>query len=57
MEQPALVAWAEVLRGASDAEVRGPLWDFPPDARPAVLHERRVRFQIDDEPIGDPEYS
>jgi hypothetical protein len=57
MEQPALVAWAEVLRGASDAEVRGPLWNFPPDARPAVLHERRVRFQIDDEPIGDPEYS
>lgn len=57
MEQLDLFGWAEILRGASDAEVRGPLWGFPPEARNAVLHERRRRFQIDDEPIGDPEYS
>jgi hypothetical protein len=57
MDQGALFDWATALRGASDETVRAPLWDFPPEARPAVQHERRVRFQIDDEPIGDPEYS
>lgn len=55
--QLALIGWAEVLRGASDEEIRRPLWTFRPEVRPAVLHERRRRFQIDDEPVGDPEYS
>lgn len=49
--------WSGLLRGASDEEIRRPLWEFPPAARPAVQHERRVRFRIDDEPIGDIEYS
>lgn len=53
----ALISWAEVLRGEADETIRRPLWTFPPKARPAVLHERRRRFQIDDEPVGDPEYS
>lgn len=47
--------WANFLRNAFDANVRRPLWDFPPLARPAVIHERRVRFGVHDE-IGDPEY-
>jgi hypothetical protein len=54
---PTRTQWAGLLRGASDAEIRRPLWEFPPEARPAVQHERRARFQMDDEPIGDPEYS
>jgi len=45
------------LVNASDALIRRPLWEFSPEQRPAVLHERRRRFQIDDEPIGDPEYN
>jgi hypothetical protein len=53
----ALIDWATVLRGESDETIRRPLWTFPADLRPSVLHERRRRFKIDDEPIGDPEYS
>lgn len=49
--------WARALAEAPDETVRAPLWVFPPEARQAVLHERRRRFQIDDEPIGDAEYS
>jgi hypothetical protein len=49
--------WAVALKGASDEAIRGPLWRFPPEAAKAVQHERRVRFNLDDEPIGDPEYS
>lgn len=45
------------LRTLADADIRGPLWNWPPDVRPAVQHERRRRFQWDDEPIGDVEYS
>ncbi|AUG87297.1 hypothetical protein HOS59_gp33 [Streptomyces phage Rowa] len=49
--------WARALAGADDETVRLPLWTFPPEAVPYVMHERRVRFQWDDEPIGDPEYN
>ncbi len=49
--------WAQALRGADDTTVRAPLWCFPPEAVPHVQHERRVRFQWDDEPIGDHDYS
>lgn len=45
------------MRDESDETIRRPLWEFPPEQRQAVLHERRRRFKIDDEPIGDPEYS
>jgi hypothetical protein len=48
-------AWAQVMRGASDESVRAPLWLYPPEARLAVIHERRVRFGVQEE-TGDPEY-
>lgn len=50
---------AELLRGASDAELSGPLWWWPVADRPAVLSERAKRgiLQIDPEPIGDSEYT
>lgn len=48
---------AESLRAASDETVSLPLWDFSPEMRKDVLHERRVRFQNVEEEIGDPEYS
>jgi hypothetical protein len=51
------INWAAVLAGADDETVRQPLWSFPPEAAKAVIHERRRRFQMDDEPTGDPEYS
>lgn len=49
--------WARALAGAADETVRAPLWVFPPEAIPHVQHERRVRFGMDDSPIGDPEYT
>jgi hypothetical protein len=51
--------WAHALKGASDEQVGGPLWRYPPDAIPAVMHERRKRniLQNDPEPSGDSEYS
>lgn len=52
-----LIPAGETLRSASDELIRRPLWEFSADERPAVLHERRRRFKIDDEPVGDPEYS
>ncbi|MCR8576446.1 hypothetical protein [Streptomyces sp. Isolate_219] len=42
---------------AHDDFVRQPLWLFDPAERPAVIAERRRRFGIADEEIGDPEYS
>ncbi|AFU62221.1 hypothetical protein TG1_26 [Streptomyces phage TG1] len=46
--------WAGALRGAYDETVRLPLWEFPPEAVPFVLRERRRRFGITEE--FDPEY-
>lgn len=48
---------ARLMRDSSDAAMRKPLWEFHPYHVPFVQHERRVRFQWDDEPIGDPQYS
>jgi len=44
------------MRGASDESVRAPLWLYPPEGRPAVLRERRVRFGVFDSDDFDPEY-
>jgi hypothetical protein len=51
--------WARALAEATDETVGSGLWNFPPDARPAVLSERRKRniLQGDPEPTGDPEFS
>jgi hypothetical protein len=49
--------WARALAGAADETIRAPLWVFPFEAIPHVQHERRVRFGMDDSPIGDPEYT
>jgi hypothetical protein len=49
-------AWALVMRGASDEAVRAPLWQYPPEARLAVLHERRRRFGVPTRDDIDPEY-
>ncbi|MFI6861312.1 hypothetical protein ACIBKZ_15655 [Streptomyces sp. NPDC050421] len=57
LDESAPYDWVSALRGADDDTVRSPLWGFPPEARPAVIHERRVRFGIDDDETGDPEYS
>lgn len=57
LDQSAPYDWARAFQGASDETVRRPLWEFPPEARAAQMHERRRRFKFDDEPIGDPEYS
>lgn len=48
--------WTRALRGATDETVKAPLWEFPPEARLAVLHERRVRFGVPTEDDFDPEY-
>ncbi|QAX94023.1 hypothetical protein SEA_EURATIS_28 [Streptomyces phage Euratis] len=48
--------WARALRGAEDVTVSSPLWGFPPEARLAVLHERRVRFGVPSRDDFDPEY-
>lgn len=48
--------WARALRETDDETVKRPLWEFPPDARLAVLHERRVRFGVPTEEDFDPEY-
>ncbi|MGW3932839.1 hypothetical protein ACWECC_32810 [Streptomyces microflavus] len=41
--------WARALKGAADDTVASPLWDFPPEARKAVIHERRRRFGVNDD--------
>jgi hypothetical protein len=48
--------WARALFRADIETVRRPLWEFPPEARTAVLHERRVRFGIPTQDDFDPEY-
>lgn len=50
-------SWANALRTFQDVEIASPLWGYPPEARIAVLHERRRRFQNVEEEIGDAEYS
>lgn len=54
---PESVIWAFTLKGKSDEFVQRPLWEFPPEARKAVLAERAKRFGVptaqDD---FDPEY-
>jgi hypothetical protein len=45
-----------ILKGADDAYVRQPLWNFPPSYRAHVLHERRVRFGVPTADDFDPEY-
>lgn len=49
-------AWVSVMRGASDEAAKAPLWQYPPEARPAVLRERRVRFGVPTADDFDPEY-
>ena len=51
--------WVRALRGTDDQTVSVPLWEYPPEARSAVLSERRRRniLQGDPEPVGDPEFS
>lgn len=41
--------FVETLKFADDDYVRIPLWEFPPSHRPAVIHERRTRWGVDDE--------
>lgn len=38
-----------------DAEIKRPLWDYTPEERPHVIHQRRRRFGVFEE-MGDPEY-
>jgi hypothetical protein len=49
-------AWARVMRNASDDAVKAPLWQYPPEARLAVLTERRRRFGVPTRDDFDPEY-
>lgn len=48
--------FAAALRILPDVDIKRPLWEFTPAERPAVIHERRRRFGVDEE-TGDPEYS
>lgn len=49
--------YAEFLKGCDDAFIRRPLWEFAPDERKAVLHERAKRFGVPDANQDfDPEY-
>ncbi|MGW6920869.1 hypothetical protein ACWGA9_06230 [Streptomyces sp. NPDC054950] len=59
MDQSAPYNWERALRGTDNETVARPLWEYPPDARTAVLSERRRRhlLQFDPEPTGDPEYA
>lgn len=49
LDQGPAYDWVKALKGATDETVRAPLWEFPPEARKAVIHERRRRFGVDDE--------
>ncbi|MCW7984077.1 hypothetical protein XF35_01705 [Streptomyces platensis subsp. clarensis] len=57
VEQMVRDGFLAMLPIAHDDFIRKPLWDFEPADRPAVIAERRRRFGIADEEIGDPEYS
>jgi hypothetical protein len=49
--------WARALKGAADDTIRRPLWEFPPEASKAVMHERAVRWGVPDaDQDFDPEY-
>lgn len=49
--------WARAFLGAFDETIRSPLWEFPPEARMALLSERRKRFGVyDDADQPDPVY-
>jgi hypothetical protein len=51
------VLWKEAMKGATDDYLRRPLWEFRPEARPAVMHERAKRWGVPDaENDFDPEY-
>jgi hypothetical protein len=45
--------WAIALKGATDDEIRRPLWEFPPEACAALKHERRRRFKWDIDSEGE----
>lgn len=45
--------WQQALRVAPDECVRRPLWEYPPEAREAVKHERRRRFKWDIDSEGE----
>jgi hypothetical protein len=47
---PGYLMWPLWCKSATDDELRRPLWEFPTDdARKAVVHERRVRWGVDDD--------
>ncbi|XUZ27360.1 hypothetical protein ACQVDT_21495 [Streptomyces sp. RMIT01] len=48
--------WVRALRDTDDDTVNAPLWDYPPEARTAVLRERRIRFGVPTADDFDPEY-
>jgi hypothetical protein len=57
LDQSAPYDWPRALRGALDETVRVPLWSFPPEARKAVIAERKRRFGVfEDEDTPDPEF-
>lgn len=41
-----------LMRIYPDDAIRSGLWNFEPEHRPLVIHERRVRFGVDDD-FGD----
>jgi hypothetical protein len=45
----AALIWAAHFRDSDDDEVRRPMWEFPPEAREPLIHERRRRFGVDDD--------
>jgi hypothetical protein len=45
----ALMDFPALLRWLPDVDIQRPLWEFTPAERPAVIHERRRRFGVDDE--------
>lgn len=51
---PETLTFAQVLRTLSDEEIRKPLWEWTPAEIPAVIHERRRRFGVDDEDGENP---
>lgn len=54
---PEAYDWVAVFPTLPDETIRAPMWEFPPEARGALMHERRVRFpgvyEVDE---IDPEY-
>lgn len=49
--------FAEFLKGAENSYILRPLWEFKPEERKAILHERAKRFGVPDaQDDFDPEY-